>query len=635
MLTIRSTLSVRGTQACTRVPVWARTYRATPPALDKYGNSFKSNRDDSRYGGHGGFGQGSIPGGKKFNLGNNISADSDPAAKKDWVRLSFTPTTVKTPQEVATWRAENEISITGNVKACPDPILEFSDAPFPPAVIATLSKKFEKPLAIQSQGWSMALSGVNMVGCADTGSGKTVGFLLPCLEHFRHNADARGRGPASLIVAPTRELAQQIEAEAAPFLRAYGTTTACLFGGQGTRAFQIRQLTRNPGLVIATPGRLLDLVDAGFTDISGVSMLVLDEADRMLDMGFGEDIRQILDRIQPDRQTCMWSATWPKSVSRLATEYFSDYVRVNVGSNELTANPRVTQLVEVTSVLAKIEKLKQFLDEHPESKTLIFSSTKIGCDTLGSNLYSRGLEEIATLHGDKSQSQRDNILKDFKSGVLKCVIATDVASRGLDVKDIDFVINYDFPNDIETYIHRIGRTARAGRTGTAITYFTEADAALASDLIDVLKEAKQEVPSELIDLKNRRGGRGGNSRGGRGGNSRNYGGSRGGSGGYGGFKHASGGSDRGFGGDRSIDDLWGGNKGRASGNSRSSRGYGSGSSDFGDRGFGSSAGYGTKGGSQKKHASRISSFLDDFDDDEIAFNKKSGSKKGNLSDFEW
>jgi len=244
---------------------------------------------------------------------------------------------------------------------------------------------------------------------------------------------------------------------------------------------------------------------------------VLDEADRMLDMGFEPDVREVLEAISPDRQTLMWTATWPKEVDQLARALFTKYVKVNVGSEELTANPNVQQIVEVLPVSGKAHRLvTHLLQETLGKKILVFVKTKIGCESLGDLLFRSGVKKFAVLHGDKPQAQRDAVLKDFKDGILRIVIATDVASRGLDVKDIDYVINYDFPDTIATYIHRIGRTARGGKTGTSIAFVTQENVALARDLMEVLASAKQEIPASLTELAtyDKKGGKGGGNKGG-------------------------------------------------------------------------------------------------------------------------
>uniref|UniRef100_A0A6B2L1D1 RNA helicase n=1 Tax=Arcella intermedia TaxID=1963864 RepID=A0A6B2L1D1_9EUKA len=415
-------------------------------------------------------------------------------------------------QEVNTWRSKSEVTTVGT--AVPNPILKFEQAPFHANTITLLKQNFSSPSVIQSQSWPLALSGRDMVASAATGSGKTLGFLLPAFEHIKNNTPAnsgyRRGGPLALILAPTRELAQQIQAECNKFSSSYGIRNACLFGGQGNRYEQTAQLSRDPQILIATPGRLSDFLASRKTSLSNISYLVLDEADRMLEMGFEEHIREIVNQISTDRQTLMWSATWPKSVESLAKDYFKDYIRVNIGSMELSANPNIKQNVLYCSTNEKLKMLQDHLLSHPNSKTLVFCQTKRNCEEVGLQIgqLTRGTIPMATLHGDKTQQQRNNILEDFRANILKVVFATDVAARGLDVSDIETVINYDFPSNIETYVHRIGRTARAGKKGQAISYFTDQDASQAKDLAEVLKKAGQPVPEAIANLmtqKNRSG----------------------------------------------------------------------------------------------------------------------------------
>jgi len=267
-----------------------------------------------------------------------------------------------------------------------------------------------------------------------------------------------------LVLAPTRELAQQIVTEANKYANYYHIRIACLFGGQGNRYQQTKQLTYSPHVIVATPGRLIDFLEEGATNLNRVTYLVLDEADRMLDMGFEPQIRKIVEQIRPDRQTLMWSATWPKKVQALSRDFFTNPFRINIGSMELSANPNVTQKFVVCEPYSRMNHLVSFLTKHIASKTLIFCSTKRTCEIVGGNIAQalRGVQ-MSVLHGDKTQQQRNSILSDFRSGLLTIIVATDVAARGLDVTDIERVINYDFPPNIENYIHRIGRTARGGK----------------------------------------------------------------------------------------------------------------------------------------------------------------------------
>lgn len=301
---------------------------------------------------------------------------------------------------------------------------------------------------------------------------------------------------------PTRELAQQVAQVASLFSEKSGIRHACVYGG-APKYPQIRELDRGAEIVIATPGRLNDFLDAFRTNLMRTTYLVLDEADRMLDMGFEPQIRKIMEQLRIDRQTLMWSATWPKEVQLLAEQYLTDYVQINVGSMQLTANHNILQHVEVCLEDEKPYKLSQLLrkiteDELP--KSLIFVETKRKADELARKLKREGYIALA-IHGDKNQQDRDYVLREFREGRCPLLIATDVASRGIHIEDVKNVINYDYPNCSEDYIHRIGRTGRASNKGTAYTFFTPNNRNKARDLIEVLEEAKQEISPRLLGMK--------------------------------------------------------------------------------------------------------------------------------------
>jgi len=346
------------------------------------------------------------------------------------------------------------------------------------------------------------MSGKDMIGIAETGSGKTLSFLLPAIIHINAQPQLHyGDGPICLVLSPTRELAVQILEECNKFCQSSGLRTTCLYGGVSKRA-QIQDLKQGREIVIATPGRLIDLIDMGVTNLKRVTYLCLDEADRMLDMGFEDQMRTICGQIRPDRQTLLWSATWPKSIQKLARDLCKeDPVHINIGSMELAANKRIKQHVEVLDhydqLQQKDDMTRNIIGQYTEKgKVIIFTATKKCADELARKLYSERIDAYA-IHGDKKQEERDWVLQRFKGGNGTVLVATDVAARGLDVKDIKCVINYDMPTNIEDYVHRIGRTGRAGNTGEAYAFFTQDDARMAKELINILKDAGQEVPLEL------------------------------------------------------------------------------------------------------------------------------------------
>ncbi|SMR45775.1 unnamed protein product [Zymoseptoria tritici ST99CH_1E4] len=491
------------------------------------------------YQGSGGYGQGGGGGGGGFggaggdrmsNLGAGLKTqqwDMNTLPKFEKSFYKEDPAVAARSQaEVDEFRKKAQITIQG--RDVPKPVETFDEAGFPNYVMSEVKAQgFEKPTAIQSQGWPMSLSGRDVVGVAETGSGKTLTYTLPAIVHI--NAQpllAQGDGPIVLILAPTRELAVQIQEEVSKFGKSSRIRNTCVYGGV-PKGGQIRDLSRGVEVVIATPGRLIDMLESGKTNLRRVTYLVLDEADRMLDMGFEPQIRKIIGQIRPDRQTCMWSATWPKEVRQLASDYQQNFIQVNIGSHELSANHRIHQIVEVVSDFEKRDKMLKHLEaimEDKANKILIFTSTKRVADEITRLLRQDGWPALS-IHGDKQQNERDWVLNEFKTGKSPIMVATDVASRGIDVKDITHVFNYDYPNNSEDYVHRIGRTGRAGRTGTAITLFTTDNSKQARDLVGLLTEAKQQIDPRLAEMARYGGGGGGG---------RYHGGGRGGRGGRGG-----------------------------------------------------------------------------------------------------
>ncbi|XP_072157178.1 ATP-dependent RNA helicase p62 isoform X2 [Bemisia tabaci] len=415
--------------------------------------------------------------------------------QKDFFKPSNS-TKARSAGEVDTFLKLNNITINRNA-----PILglEFEEAIIDGRVIASLRKLgYEKPTPIQAVGWPVALSGSNLVGIAQTGSGKTLGYLLPALTHIANQKPSEaGDGPIVLILAPTRELVQQIQNVANQF----DVKALAVFGGK-KKDVQIKFLQECPQLVVATPGRLLDLLQMEATNLKRTSFVVIDEADRMLDMGFEYQLRKLLNQVRPDRQLVMWSATWPQSVQKLASDFLGDYVQIHVGNKDLAANHNIKQIVEVCHEFEKQDKIVDLLKKLEISeglKTFIFSNTKRQVDFI-CRLLKKHEFKVGAIHGDKSQSKRNSILKEFSDGFIEVLVATDVAARGLDINDVKHVINYDFPLNTEDYIHRIGRTARYQKQGTAFTFFTPKERSQAGALIKILEEAKQTVRPELKSL---------------------------------------------------------------------------------------------------------------------------------------
>ncbi|RQM06420.1 hypothetical protein DH86_00002269 [Scytalidium sp. 3C] len=340
--------------------------------------------------------------------------------------------TARSDADVAAFRAKHAITVSG--RDVPKPVETFDEAGFPAYVMSEVKAQgFPAPTPIQSQGWPMALSGRDVVGIAETGSGKTLTYCLPAIVHI--NAQpllAPGDGPIVLILAPTRELAVQIQQEITKFGKSSRIRNTCVYGGV-PKGGQIRDLARGVEVCIATPGRLIDMIESGKTNLRRVTYLVLDEADRMLDMGFEPQIRKILGQIRPDRQTCMWSATWPKEVRALASDFLNDFIQVNIGSMELSANHRITQIVEVVSEFEKRDRMTKHLEkimEDKDNKVLIFTGTKRVADDITRFLRQDGWPALS-IHGDKQQNERDWVLNEFKTGKSPIMVATDVASRGI------------------------------------------------------------------------------------------------------------------------------------------------------------------------------------------------------------
>lgn len=395
-------------------------------------------------GGYGNGGGGYGGGGASYGQsGDRMSALGENLRKPTWDAASMTPfqknfyrenpaVTARSEPEVEAWRREKDVTVTGT--AIPKPVTSFDEAGFPTYVLNEVKNLgFSAPTSIQSQGWPMALSGRDMVGISATGSGKTISFCLPAIVHI--NAQpllAPGDGPIVLVLAPTRELAVQIQVECTKFGQSSRIRNTCVYGGV-PKGQQVRDLSRGVEICIATPGRLIDMLESGKTNLRRVTYLVLDEADRMLDMGFEPQIRKIVDQIRPDRQTLLWSATWPREIQRLANDFLHDFIQVQVGSTELSASHTITQIVEVVNEYDKRGKMTKHLEKSMEDKNnkiLIFTGTKRVADEITKYLRQDGWPALA-IHGDKAQSERDWVLNEFRTGKSPIMVATDVASRGI------------------------------------------------------------------------------------------------------------------------------------------------------------------------------------------------------------
>ncbi|XP_038725031.1 DEAD-box ATP-dependent RNA helicase 5-like [Tripterygium wilfordii] len=382
------------------------------------------------------------------------------------------------------------------------PLKSFQDSKLPENVL-DCCKDFKRPSPIQAHAWPFLLHGRDFIGIAKTGSGKTLAFGVPGIMHVfskRKDKISKRVNPLCLVLSPTRELADQISNVLHNAGEPCGVKSVCLYGGTSKRP-QISALKSGVDIVIGTAGRLEDLIEMNKCNLSEVSFVVLDEADRMLDMGFEPEVRFILSKTCSARQMVMFSATWPTDVHRLAQDFMDpNPVKVVIGSEDLSANHDVMQIVEVLDERSRFDHLVALLEKYHKSqrnRVLVFVLYKEEAKCLEPMLQKRGWTAVS-IHGDKSQHGRTKALSLFKKGSCPLMVATDVAARGLDIPDVEVVINYSFPLTTEDYVHRIGRTGRAGRKGVAHTFFTDHNRNLAGELVNVLREAGQNVPAALL-----------------------------------------------------------------------------------------------------------------------------------------
>jgi ATP-dependent RNA helicase DDX3X len=432
----------------------------------------------------------------------------------------------------------DDIPVEMSGRACPEGIESFDQADLPESLQRNLKLcGFAKPTPVQKHSIPIGFSQRDMMACAQTGSGKTGGFLFPVLTMLLREGPApvpddanasryRKSYPSALILAPTRELASQINEEAEKFSYATGIQPVCVYGGADIRE-QMRTLDQGCDILVATPGRLVDLIERGRISLACIKFLVLDEADRMLDMGFEPQIRRIVmqEDLPDTRRTFMFSATFPKEIQRLASDFLEDYIFITVGRVGSAASDILQKVEYCQGESEKTPRLMHFLTQVSEGLVLVFVETKRAADQLEYQLQREGYPSTS-IHGDRSQAEREEALHLFKTGRAPILVATDVAARGLDIANVGYVINYDMPSNIDDYVHRIGRTGRAGNKGTAISMITDKNRGIARELYELLSENSQTVPPWLKQMATSSGfgGGGGGYRGGRGGR----GGSRGG-----------------------------------------------------------------------------------------------------------
>uniref|UniRef100_A0A673TY70 RNA helicase n=1 Tax=Suricata suricatta TaxID=37032 RepID=A0A673TY70_SURSU len=431
-----------------------------------------------------------------------------PAIKKNFYLESETSS--MTQEQVDIWRKENYNVMCDDLKndekrQIPNPTCTFEDAVkyYPEAMENIRKAGFRKPTPIQSQAWPIVLQGFDLIGVSQTGTGKTLSYLMPGFIHLDSQPIIREQRirPRMLVLTPTRELAIQVQAECLKYPYK-GLKSVCIYGG-GDRNDQIQTLKKGVDIIIATPGRLNDLQMNNFVDLRGISYLVLDEADKMLDLGFEPQIMKTLLDVRPDRQTIMTSATWPCAVRRLAESYLKEPMIVYVGTLDLVAVSTVKQNIIVTTEEEKRSYIQDFVENMSQKeKVIVFVSRKAVADHLTSDLALQSIS-VESLYGNREQKDQERALGNFKTGKVRILIATDLGSRGLDIHDITHVYNYDFPRNIEEYVHRVGRTGRAGKTGTSITLITRKDWRIAGELVNILERTRQSVPEELEAMAER------------------------------------------------------------------------------------------------------------------------------------
>lgn len=371
----------------------------------------------------------------------------------------------------------------------------FTDLGISPGLLKRInSLGFKHPTPIQFKAIPVATSGEDVVGIAQTGSGKTLAFSIPMLQHISET------GKTGLVLLPTRELAVQVEETLHKIGGASGLRTALVIGGTNPNP-QIKKLKKRPHVIVATPGRLIDHVESKHADLSNVGTLVLDEADRMLDMGFAPQLKKILSFIPKERHTMLFSATMPDEIAQIAKTYMKSPLRVEVAPPGTTAD-KIDQEVFIVPQNDKLDLLKKLLDEY-KGTVLVFSRTKYGAKKIAHKIRQFG-HTADEIHSNRTQNQRQKALKGFSSGKYRILVATDIAARGLDVDDIQLVINFDLPEQLDDYVHRIGRTGRAGREGKAVSFAApdqKGDIAQIQKLINVVLPIKSKEGDELAPIK--------------------------------------------------------------------------------------------------------------------------------------
>jgi ATP-dependent RNA helicase RhlE len=375
--------------------------------------------------------------------------------------------------------------------------MNFDDLNLAPAIVQAVREHgYETPTPIQAEAIPAVLAGRDLLGGAQTGTGKTAAFTLPMLHRLSVGERAKNRfgGVAirALVLTPTRELAAQVEESVRTYGKHLSLTSTVIFGGVGMNP-QINAMKRGVEILVATPGRLLDLQQQGFLDLSGVQMLVLDEADRMLDMGFIHDVKKILALVPKEKQSLLFSATFSDEIRDLANNLLKDPLSIQVTPRNTTVQ-RITQVIHPVGRGKKKALLVHIINEHNWSQVLVFTRTKFGANNVAEFLTKNGIQAMA-LHGNKSQGARTQALAGFKSGDIRALVATDIAARGIDIDELPHVVNYEIPNVSEDYVHRIGRTGRAGKSGEAVNLVSLDEEGF---MMDIERFTKQQIPVQIF-----------------------------------------------------------------------------------------------------------------------------------------
>jgi ATP-dependent RNA helicase RhlE len=376
--------------------------------------------------------------------------------------------------------------------------MNFEELNLAPAIVKAVREQgYETPTAIQAQAIPLILEGRDLLGGAQTGTGKTAAFTLPMLHRLTMARSAQnkfgGTGIRALVLTPTRELAAQVEESVRTYGKYLQLSSTVVFGGVGMNP-QISKLKKGVDILVATPGRLLDLMQQGMADLGQVQMLVLDEADRMLDMGFIHDVKKVLAAVPKEKQSLLFSATFSDEIRELAAGLLKDPQSVQVTPRNTTVQ-RITQVIHPVGRGKKKALLAHIIQEHNWSQVLVFTRTKFGANNVAEFLEKNGISAMA-LHGNKSQAARTQALAGFKSGDVRALVATDIAARGIDIDDLPHVVNYEIPNVSEDYVHRIGRTGRAGNDGAAINLVCLDEEGF---MQDIERFTKQNIPVQIID----------------------------------------------------------------------------------------------------------------------------------------